>query len=249
MVRGRVPETERFGRQNAEREQERRDIRDALRIDGSQFVKLYEKMQALIAGLNQTVSDLVNQLVPQLTYTKSEIDTKVASPGAISPTTVTATGDISTSARVVSQAALRSPGSRSYVVSTNYAGGWINEDGTIGISPSTRTLKKNLIPMSEAAPSQVDAVEALLSLVPYWGHYVWDDDGAPLKSFLIAEDVHEAGFGPDVAPVGDDGQPFTLNYSQLVPALIAAFRSERAARIDLESQVGALTTRLDNAGI
>src|SRR5688500_2546026 len=56
---GRVPETESFGQQNAEREKQRREVRDALRFDGSQFVRLYEKMQALVADLNTTVSALV----------------------------------------------------------------------------------------------------------------------------------------------------------------------------------------------
>lgn len=236
----RIPQTERFGKQNAEREDQRRGLRDALRIDGSQFIRLYEKMQVLYAdvrtlfdNLDVRVTELVYAIIPALTYTRAEIDGKVASPGAIAPTSVTASG------QVHSAAPLRSPGSRSYVVSSGYAGAWINDDGTIGISPSTRTLKKNLTPMSGPSPADVDAVEALLSLTPHWGHYLWDDDGAPLKSFLIAEEVHEAGFGPDVVPVGSDGEPFTLNYSQLVPALIAALQAQ-ARRIDaLENPNGA----------
>lgn len=36
-MRGRVPPTERFGRQNQEAEKRNRDIRDALRIDGAQY--------------------------------------------------------------------------------------------------------------------------------------------------------------------------------------------------------------------
>ena len=242
----RIPQTERFGKQNAEREDQRRGLRDALRIDGSQFIRLYEKMQVLYAdvrtlfdNLDERVTELVYAIIPALTYTRAEIDGKVASPGAIAPTTVTASGGISSAGQVYSAAPLRSPGSRSYVVSSGYAGAWINDDGTIGISPSTRTLKKNLTPMSEPSPADVDAVEALLSLTPHWGHYVWDDDGAPLKSFLIAEEVFEAGFGPDVAPIGPDGEPFTLNYSQLIPALIAALQAQ-ARRIDaLENPNGA----------
>ena len=241
----RVPQTERFGKQNAEREQQRRDTRDALRIDGSQFVRLYEKMQALVANLQTTVTDLVNTIVPSLTYTRAETDAKVASPGDISPSNVTASGSVSAAGgvsaagQVYSEAPLRSPGSRSYVVSTSYAGAWVNSDGTIGISPSTRALKKNLLPMSERSPADVDAVEALLGLTPYWGHYEWDDDGSPLKSFLIAEEVYEAGFGPDVAPTVD-GEPFTLNYSQLVPALIAALQAQKRRADEFESRLSAI---------
>ncbi|WP_022891235.1 hypothetical protein [Agromyces subbeticus] len=232
----RTPPSENFGRQKTEAEKRDRGILDALRIDGSQFIRLYEKMQALIADLGTTVTALVTAL----TYTRAEIDSKVANPGNIAPGSVTASGNVTAAGQVFSQAPIRSPGSHDYIVTTGYVAGWINSDGTLGTSPSSRTVKKNLTAMETRSPADVDAAEALMSLVPYWGHYSWDDDGSPLKVFLIAEDVQAAGFGPDVAPVNDEGDAFTVNYSQLVVPLLAALRDERRERLTLAARVTAL---------
>lgn len=240
----RVPPTETFGRQNEETKRRERDVRDALRIDGSQFVRLFEKMQALIANLNTTVLDAVSLALAGVINPGG-----VSTAGDIGAVNVSASANVTATGQVISTGPLKSPGSHAYVVSTGYVGAWINDDGTIGRSPSTQKLKKNLSPMDEVAPSGISAADALMTLVPYWGHYVWDDDGAPLKSFLLAEAVHEAGFGPDVAPLGEDGEPFTVNYSQLVPALIAALQAEAQRGRDRDHLIAALTARLDAAGL
>jgi hypothetical protein len=70
------------------------------------------------------------------------------------------------SGQVYSAAALRSPGSRSYVVSTSYAGGWIDGDGTIGISPSSRRYKENIVPAD-----LVELATKLRACVPVWFTY------------------------------------------------------------------------------
>lgn len=242
---GRVPPTDLFGRQNASAEQQQKDVRDALRIDGSQFVRLYEKMQALIAGLNDTVASLVNSIVPSLTYTKAEIDTKVASPGNITPGNVTASGQVDSAG-----SPLKSQPSFNYMVATAYKGAWI--DGAtyqIGYSPSSAVVKTDLQPLTPGD------VEKLLTLTPYWGRYLWDAPDSPPKVFFLAADVQAAGFGPDVAPVVEDqplrmvgadgpvldangneviipvGDAYSVNYSQLVVPLLAAVKG-LAARLD-----------------
>lgn len=154
--------------------------------------------------------------------------TDITAGGTVQGAAVTSTGpvsavDVNASGRVTSAAAFRSPGSYAYHVVTGYQAMWINNDGTIGVSASNRDSKKDLVPLTDVDP--------ILTLQPYLGRYIWDDETAPLKQFLIAEDVHAAGFGPDVAPLDDSGAPLSINYSQLVPALIATVK-ELSARLD-----------------
>lgn len=148
--------------------------------------------------------------------------------GGLTAASIGATGNMDASGRVFSAGALVSPGSHDYNVSVGYVAAWINGDGTIGTSPSTEALKKDLAPMN--GPT------GILDLQPYWGHYDWDDSTERPKSFLIAEKVYDAGFGPDIAPLDADGKPFTVNYSQLVPALIAELQAAVARIAALEAK-------------
>lgn len=142
--------------------------------------------------------------------------TDLTATGNVTATNITASG------QSYSAAAFKSPGSYGYHVTTGYQAMWINNDGTIGISASTRASKKDTIPLTDLAP--------LMKLRPVLGRYIWDEEGTPLKQFLIAEDVAEAGFGPDVVPEDEQGKPLSVNYSQLVPALIAKVQ-ELSARL------------------
>lgn len=190
----------------------------------------------LVADLQQTIYDL---LASQY-WTQTETASHIASPGDIAPGNVTASGNVtaagnvSSSGTVTSAGALVSPGSYLYQVSHGYLALWINDDGTIGFSPSSVDTKMDLSEMSDAS--------SILGLTPYWGRYKWDAPDSPLKAFVLAEDVAAAGFGPDVAPLDADGKPFTVNYSQLVVPLLSAVRAQ-------QKQIDALTKRLDDAGL
>lgn len=152
---------------------------------------------------------------------------------------------------VYSSAAIVSPGSHGYNVTSNYVACWIDGNGTFGTSPSSGAVKVDLSAFTDA-----DA-EKILSVVPYWGRYMWDAPDSPLKSFVKAEDVQGAGFGPDIAPVvsGDEplnigteedpvliqpGNAWTVNYSQLVVPLLALARAQQAQIEDLETRLKAL---------
>lgn len=169
-------------------------------------------------------------------YTKAQTDALVASPGAISPTSVASSGDVSSSGRVSSNGSpFQSVPSHNYSVTSGYVAAWINSDGQIGTSASTRAVKKDL----EDFPTELAA--AFLGLTPYLGRYTWDDETVPLSVFLLAEDVAAAGFGPDVVPVDDAGAPRSINYSQLVVPLLAALQAQ-------QTQLDALSTRVTAAG-
>lgn len=150
---------------------------------------------------------------------------------------VAATGNVSASGQVSSNGSpFLSLPSYNYQVTTAYKAVWINGDGQIGYSASTRAVKKDLQPFPD------DLTKAFLNLTPYLGRYTWDDESAPLKVFLIAEDVEAAGFGPDVVPTDANGVPESVNYSQVVVPLLAAVKS-------LQAQVTTLQNRLAAAGI
>ena len=182
-------------------------------------------------------------------------------------------GSIS-SGNVVSSGQVQSNGSpflslpsHNYNCTSGYVACWIDGNGTFGTSPSSALVKTGLTPMTGA-----DA-QRLLNLTPYWGRYVWDADTDPLRVFFLAEDVRAAGFGPDVAPVaetpvtftGPDGNPvldasgspvtvpvgeaWTINYSQMVVPLIAAWHDGAQQMQAMQAQIDALTARLKAAGI
>ncbi|WP_100811797.1 tail fiber domain-containing protein [Microbacterium sp. BR1] len=249
----RVPETTRFGRQNKDREETDKGTRDALRFDGSQFVRLYEKMQALIANLVTTVTDLVNDLVPSLTYTKSEIDSKIASPGAIAPTTVTTsgnvnvTGSVTTSGTVQVGGQLRAPDIISFNITGTRRTLW-GEDSTgrIGYASSSERAKTNI------APAVIDP-RAVLSIEPVVFEYIaqiaeherraalpspyadWNPSyPVALELGFIAERLVDAGLSQFVI-FGADGQPEGIEYSMWVVAQQSVLRW--------------IVERLDTAGI
>jgi len=242
----RVPETERFGKQNADREAGRKGLTDALRFDGSQFVRLYEKMQALVADLGTTVTSLVNSLVPTLvstlTYTKSEVDTKIASPGAITPTTVTTSGDVNVSGEVTTTGnmevggQLRAPDAVGFNITSTRRTAWLEDStGRLGYASSSERAKTNI------APAQIDPV-AVLSVEPVVFEYIaqhaerarraalpspyadWNPDyEVAAETGFIAERLVAAGLAQFVI-FGHDGNPEGIEYGMWVVAQQSVLR-------------------------
>jgi hypothetical protein len=215
---------------------------------------------ATIRTLQQVVGNLQEQVAAAIaanSYTASQIDTKIASPGNVS-----SSGDISAAGRVSSNGApVTSQPSHNFTVTTGYVACWINGDGQFGTSPSSASAKVDL-----TAFTSDDAKRFLNTVIPYWGRYKWDDPDSPMKVFVTAEDVAAAGYGPDVAPVVEGDQPinigtpddpvlvepgdaWTVNYSQLVIPLIATARAQQKTIEAQQTQIDALSARLDAAGI
>lgn len=204
---------------------------------GTSITNLVAQVQAALVGIDQKVQDSI----AANSYTKAQIDAKIASPGAISPTSVQASGNIgaqgtiqangtiSTGQSVSAQNLIIGVGSHNYNVTTNYVAAWINGDGTFGTSASSRAVKRDLVPLHK------EAVASLLQLPTYHGRYIWDADNAPLKAFLMAEDVAAAGISDDlVATIEDENgaEMQVLNHSLLVVPLLAAVQ-QLAARLDV----------------
>lgn len=221
----------------------RRQARDLARPQGTNLTGLVSQVQALLA---QVQDALVN--IQQTVETTTD---DYLSAGTVAMGSVNASGTV-TADQVVSTEALKSPGSHDYIVSTNYVAGWINGDGTVGTSPSTKDVKKDLQAMEPQ-----DVFNRLNTLTAYWGRYDWDAETEPLKVFLLAEDVKAAGFGPDVAPVVPGDQPvnvgtadypawvqpgdaYTVNYSQLIVPMISAGQAMQAEIEALQARVAVL---------
>lgn len=212
-----------------------RRLRELERPTGTSLNSLVAQVQAALANINSTVA----AAIAANSYTKSQIDSKIANPPAGSNVSgdVTASGNVTASGRVTSAGApLTSLPSYNYQVTTGFKAAWINNDGQVGFSPSTLKVKKDL----EAFPD--DLASAFLDLTPYLGRYTWDAEDSPLKVFLVAEEVQASGFGPDVVPLDDDGEPQTVNYSQVVVPLLAVVKMQ-------QKQIDALTERLNAAGL
>lgn len=209
-------------------------LRDLQRPSGTNIAGLVNQVQAALANINATVTAAINAN----SYDKATIDGKIASPGNIAPGNVTAAGQVQSNG-----GPLKSQPSHDYIVHVgNWVATWTDGDGTVGTSPSSGAVKVDLAAMGP------DDVAKLLSIPAYWGRYSWDEPDAPLKAFVLAEDVQAAGFGPDIAPVVSvepmnisadpdnpvmvqPGDAWTVNYSQLVVPLLAAVK-QLATRVE-----------------
>lgn len=217
---------------------------------GTSMNSLVAQVQQAIANINTTV----NAAISANSYTKTQIDSKIASPGSITPADVAAAGQVSSNG-----APFKSQASYNYTVATSYFSLWI--DGVtyqIGLSPSSELVKTDIVPMT-------DGLARVMALRPIRGRYLWDDSDTPPKVFLLAEEVRAAGFGPDVAPVATEDMPIEgpdgsvtvipagtaagVNYSQLVVPLIAAVQEQQSVIEQQQSMIAAFAARLDAAGV
>jgi hypothetical protein len=214
----------------------------------------------VVANLQATIIATI-----QATYsTTAQMNAAIANPGTINPSTVNA-GNVIASGQVQSNGSpLKSLPSHNYTMHVgSWVAGWIDGDGTVGTSASSQRIKKSLTQMT------AEDAQKLLQLTPYWGRYLWDADDAPMSVFFLAEDVRNAGFGPDVAPVvadepmvmmGSNGDPFldddgnpivipvgeawTVNYSQIVVPLVAAWHDGAQQMQAMSQQMQTMQTQL-----
>lgn len=206
---------------------------------GTSMTNLVAQVQAALVGIDQKVQDSI----AANSYTKAQIDAKIASPGNISPGnvqasgnigaqgTIAANGTISTGQNLSAQGLVIGVASHNYNVTTGYVAAWINSDGTFGTSASSGAVKRDLVPLPASD------VTKLLQLPTYRGRYIWDADDSPTKSFLLAEDVLAAGLGDDIVATieTDQGPMLVLNHSLLTVPLLAAVQSLNARLSVLES--------------
>ena len=157
----------------------------------------------------------------------------VAVTGAASSATNAVSGNSTVSGTSTSTGVVISPGSRAYSVVSGYAGAWINGDGTLGISTSSVDVKQDFAP-ADSAP-KVDAL-LRLALVDFRRIGAVAELGvdAPVELGAIVEYV--AGTALVGATFVDPtGKPQGINWSEMIPVMIAAIQSLNARIAKLET--------------
>ncbi|MGB9474852.1 MAG: tail fiber domain-containing protein [Candidatus Udaeobacter sp.] len=97
-------------------------------------------------------------------------------------------------------------------------GVFINSNGRLGTSTSSRRFKEDIKPMGRAS-------EAILALKPVTFHYKRELDADRIPQFgLVAEDVEKVN--PDLIVRDKDGKPYSVRYEQVNAMLLNEFLKE-----------------------
>ena len=122
------------------------------------------------------------------------------------------------------------------VTSTQGTGVFINSDGQLGTTTSSRRFKEGIKPVDKAS-------EALFSLTPVTFHYKKEFDPAAVEQFgLIAEDVEKVD--PDLVVRDKEGKPYSVRYDQVNAMLLNEFLKEHKKVEKLEATVADLAEQL-----
>lgn len=172
-------------------------LRSLQRPTGTSVGSLVAQVQAALANINATVA----AAIAANSYTKAQIDAKIASPGGIAPTTVSASGAVSgTTGRFDS--GLYSTDAYSFNMTGTRVTGWHQIDGHIGTASSSERFKTNIVDAK-----LIDKAEAILSIeIDYYNYKAEiakrDDPASPgyvgpgyqvhQELGAIAERLHEA---------------------------------------------------------
>ena len=113
--------------------------------------------------------------------------------------------------------------------SSGGVGVFVNSNGRLGTSTSSRRFKEDVKPMGRAS-------EAILALKPVTFHYKKELDAAKIPQFgLVAEDVEKVN--PDLIVRDKDGKPYSVRYEQINAMLLNEFLKEHTKVQELEAVV------------
>jgi hypothetical protein len=102
--------------------------------------------------------------------------------------------------------------------SSGGVGVFVNSNGRLGTSTSSRRFKENIKPMGKAS-------EAILQLKPVTFHYKRELDADRIPQFgLVAEEVEKVN--PDLIVRDKDGKPYSVRYDQVNAMLLNEFLKE-----------------------
>ena len=113
---------------------------------------------------------------------------------------------------------------------------FINNNGKLGTSTSSRRFKEQITPMDRAS-------EALFALEPVNFRYKPEIDPAGTAQFgLVAEDVEKVD--PDLIVRDAEGKPYSVRYDQVNAMLLNEFLKEHRKVEAQQIQIDALTAQL-----
>lgn len=222
----RIPDDESFGGMKRERAETNRHVKDLERTDGAQIIGVWERIKALVAGIDGTVQAAISLY----SYTRAQIESLswlgILQPGKGGTGTTNAANNIFTS------------GGPWNVIYGKTA------TGELGHAPSLRELKQDI----RSAFFGEGALDPLSLLdFPVLTYRFKDDvsdrgDDAIPQYGLIAEDLEDAGFEPLLIRDAD-GNLFGIAYDRIWMMHHEILRAQQA-RIDmLEQRIAALEER------
>ena len=113
--------------------------------------------------------------------------------------------------------------------SSGGVGVFVNSNGRLGTSTSSRRFKEDVKPMGRAS-------ETILALKPVTFHYIRELDAERVPQFgLVAEDVEKVN--PDLIVRDKDGKPYSVRYEQVNAMLLNEFLKEHKEVQELEATV------------
>lgn len=244
-------------------EQMRKELRDLQAADGTQRYNAVDKVKKLITDFRAELDDYLATLD---VYTKSETDAQIANPPAGSAvtgdtsatgsvtagtsitagSTIVAGGTITANGNLTTPGILVAVGSRSLVLTSGYAGAWLDAAGNLGISPSSMRYKSDI---DTWVPDDITRLLELRGVMFRYDPELFgtDPDGAKQIGF-IAEECIAAGF-PEFITYDECWNVQGINYDRMVVALLELGRYEHEARVALKSEVAGIAARLDAAGL
>lgn len=219
----RIPDDESFGVMKRDRAEMSRRVDDLERTDGSQIIGVWERIKALVAGIDATVQ----AAIAAYSYTRAQIESLswlgVLPPGKGGTGTTNAANNIFTS------------GGPWNVIYGKTA------TGELGHAPSLRELKRDI----RAAFFGEGTLDPLALLdFPVLTYRFKDDvadrgDDAIPQYGLIAEDLEDAGFEPLLIRDAD-GNLFGIAYDRIWMMHHEILRAQQAHIDDLSRRVADL---------
>lgn len=207
------------------------------RPSGTNVSSLVAQVQAALANITTTVTNAIQTL----SYTKAQIDSKVASPGDISPGNVNASGSISTAGSVTANnSTFISTYARNNQVTTNYVTAYINSDGKFLATASSKRFKREIESYDGGDWRRIRAVTYKLRSA-----WILDNiaggDGSAVESELgvIAEELVAAGY-PELVVFDSRGKPWSVHYERIGIIAISAAQELDQTISDLAERVTAL---------
>lgn len=218
----RIPDDESFGGMKRDRAEMSRRVDDLERTDGSQIIGVWERIKALVAGIDATVQ----AAIAAYSYTRAQIDSLswlgVLPPGKGGTGTGNASGNIFTS------------GGPWYAV-------YVKTNGELGHAPSLRELKQDI---RVAFFGTADHEPMSFLDFPVLKYRFKDDvdergDGAITQYGLIAEDLEAAGLEPLLIR-DEDGNLFGIAYDRIWMMHHEILRAQQAHIDDLSRRIADL---------
>lgn len=106
---------------------------------------------------------------------------------------------------------------------------FVNSNGKLGTSTSSRRFKEDIKPMGRAS-------ETILALKPVTFRYKAELDAEEIPQFgLVAEDVEKVN--PDLVVRDKDGKPYSVRYEQVNAMLLNEFLKDHRKVEKLEATV------------